>query len=128
MEYLFILGRVLLGGYFITNGYNHFKNLDMLAGYAQSKGIPLPKLAVLLTGLMIFLGGLGILFGIYVRFSIILLAIFLLVTTLKMHRYWTITDPMQKMGESINFYKNFGLLGAILMLLSIPLPWVFSLL
>jgi len=67
MEYLFLLGRILLGGYFIKNGYNHLKNLNMLTGYAQSKGVPMPKIAVFVTGLMLLFGGLGILLGVYVH-------------------------------------------------------------
>ena len=47
MIYLFVLGRILLGGYFIMSGFNHFKNLGMLTGYAQSKGVPMPKAAVM---------------------------------------------------------------------------------
>lgn len=119
MIYLFVLGRVLLGGYFIKNGYNHFKNVGILAGYAQSKGVPMAKQAVLLTGLMMTLGGLGILLGVYVQASVLLLALFLLVTTFQMHQYWKVSDPMARMGEHINFYKNLALLGSLLMLLAI---------
>ena len=125
--YLFILGRILLGVYFIMGGFNHFTNLGMLSGYAQSKGVPMPKEAVLLTGLMMFLGGIGILFGVYVELSILLLSVFLIVTTFTMHQYWKVTDQMTRMGEMVNFHKNLGLLGAILMLLAIPLPWALSL-
>ena len=99
----------------------------MLTGYAQSKGVPMPKIAVFVTGLMLLLGGLGIVLGIYIQLSVLLLVVFLLVTTFKMHQYWTMTDPMGRMGEHVNFYKNLGLLGAVLMLLAIPLPWVLSL-
>lgn len=127
MVYLFLLGRILLGGYFIMSGYNHFKNLGMLTGYTQSKGVPMPREAVLLTGLMMVLGGLGVLLGIYTEFSILLLVLFLLGTLIKMHRYWEVTDPMAKMGEMVNFHKNLGLLGALLMLLAIPLPWAMAL-
>jgi putative oxidoreductase len=129
MEYylLFVLGRILLGGYFIMSGYNHFKALGMLTGYAQSKGVPMPKESVVLTGVMMFLGGLGILLGVYQGFSILLLSVFLLVATFKMHQYWKESDPTAKMNEQIHFYKNLGLLGAVLMLLVIPLPWAFSL-
>jgi len=127
MIYLFVLGRILLGGYFIMNGYNHFKNLKMLTGYAQLKKVPMPKIAVLVTGLMMFLGGLGILLGIYVQLSVFLLSLFLIGTLIKMHRYWEVTDPMARMGEYVNFYKNLGLLGAILILLAIPLPWILAL-
>ena len=127
MIYLFVLGRILLGGYFIKSGYNHFKNLGMLTGYAQSKGVPMPREAVFLTGLMMVLGGLGVLLGVYVQLSVLLISLFLLSTLVKMHRYWEITDPMARMGEETNFYKNLSLLGAVLMLLAIPLPWVMSL-
>lgn len=127
MIYLFILGRILLGGYFIKNGYNHFKNLEGLAGYTESKGVPLPKLAVFVTGLMLLLGGLGILLGVYVEWSVLLLSLFLLGTLFKMHRYWEVADPSVRMGEHVNFYKNIGLLGALLTLLAIPTPWVAAL-
>ena len=127
MIYLFILGRILLGGYFVMSGYNHFKNLQMLTGYAQSKGVPMPREATLVTGLMMILGGLGILLGVYIQISVFLLSLFLLGTLVKMHKYWEVTDPMARMGERVNFYKNLGLLGAILMLLAIPSPWMFSL-
>jgi len=127
MMYLFLLGRVLLGGYFIMSGMNHFLNLGMLTGYAQSKGVSMPRDMVLLTGLMMTLGGLGVLLGIYIEFSVLLLSIFLVAVTFVMHRYWEISDPMAKMGEMVNFKKNLGLLGAVLMLLAIPTPWVLSL-
>ncbi len=127
MEYLFVFGRVLLGGYFLMSGFNHFKNLGMLTGYAQSKGVPMPREAVFLTGLMMVLGGLGVLLGVYVELAVLLLSIFLVVTTFTMHQYWKIEDQMARMGEMINFHKNLGLLGAVLMLLAIPTPWFWSL-
>jgi uncharacterized membrane protein YphA (DoxX/SURF4 family) len=125
--YLFVLGRILLGGYFVMSGYKHFKHLKNNVGYAQSKGVPMPREAVMLTGLMLILGGLGILFGVYIGWAVLLLSVFLVVTSFKMHQYWKITDPMMRMGEQINFTKNLALFGAILMLLMIPLPWKVSL-
>ena len=127
MIYLFLLGRALLGGYFIMSGYAHFKNLQSYSGYAQSKGVPMPKLAVAVTGFMLILGGLGVILGAWVNLSVLLLSIFLVLVTPKMHAYWKITDPMQQMGERVNFYKNLALLGAVLMLLAIPAPWALSL-
>lgn len=37
METIFLIGRIILGGYFLYNAYNHFTELDALTGYAQSK-------------------------------------------------------------------------------------------
>ena len=127
MIYLFLLGRALLGGYFIMSGYAHFKNLQSYTGYAQSKGVPIPKLAVFVTGVMLVLGGLGVLLGVWVECAVLLLSLFLIFVTFKMHAYWKITDPMQQMGQRVNFYKNLALLGAVLMLLAIPAPWALSL-
>ena len=124
---LIVLGRILCGGYFIMSGVNHFKHLKMLTGYAHSKGVPMPREAVLVTGLMLVLGGLGIFFGVYVHFAILLLAVFLLAVSFKMHQFWTIKDHMARMPEEINFKKNLALLGAVLMFLAIPLPWVITL-
>ncbi|MFZ1019541.1 MAG: DoxX family membrane protein [Minisyncoccia bacterium] len=127
MFYLFILGRIILGGYFIMSGVNHFRHLKMLAGYAESKKVPMASTAVWFTGLMMLLGGLGILLGVWIEFSVLLLSVFLLVTTLMMHQYWTVSEPGAKMSEQINFMKNMALLGAVLMLLAIPLPWAAAL-
>ena len=127
MEFLFIVGRVLVGGYFMQAGYNHFKHVKMLAGYAGSKGVPMPREAVLLTGLMMFLGGLGVLLGVYVTYSIYLLVVFLLVTTFMMHNFWKVTDQNMRMSEEINFKKNLALMGALLLMLAIPLPWAVAL-
>lgn len=127
MDYLFVLGRVLLGGYFIMAGANHFKHVTMLAGYAESKGVKMPKESVLLTGAMLVLGGLGILLGVYVQIAVALLVVFLVATSFKMHAFWKITDPMARMGDEINFKKNLALAGALLMMLSLVAPWYMSL-
>lgn len=126
MIYLFVLGRILLGGYFLMNAYNHFKNLDMLTGYAQSKSVPMPKVAVFVTGAMLLLGGAGVLLGVWVQLAVLLLTVFLVGVTYQMHKYWEVTDPMMRMTERVNFYKNLALLGAVLMLLAIPVPWALS--
>lgn len=124
--YLFLLGRIILGGYFLQNAYNHFHNTAGLTGYAQSKGVPMPKASVIITGIMMLLGGLGILVGLFVEFSVALLVVFLLGTLVKMHRYWEVAEPMARTGEHVNFYKNLALIGALLMLLAIPEPWSWS--
>src|SRR3989304_6407870 len=124
METLFILGRVLFGGYFFIAGIKHFKHLNMMASYAGSKGVPMPKFGVAFTGLLILLGGAGIFTGIYVTWSLYLIILFLLLVTFKMHDYWNIKDPTLQMPQKLNFDKNIALIGAALIMLAMPLPWV----
>lgn len=119
MDILFLVARVLFGGYFILNGYNHIVNTNSLVGYAASKKVPNAKLAVFFTGLLILLGGLGILFWVYVPTAVLLLSIFLLPVTIVMHNFWTETDPARRAGEYIAFTKNMALLGGALAFLFI---------
>ena len=58
MTVLFLVGRILLGGYFLYNGINHFLNLGGMAQYAGMKGVPAPELAVLGTGQLLLVAGL----------------------------------------------------------------------
>lgn len=127
MEILFLIGRVLYGGYFLMNAFNHFTKSQMLSGYAASKGVPLPRLAVLGSGLLLALGGLGILLGVYIQWAVWALIIFLIPVSFKIHAFWLVPDPNMKMIETVNFTKNMALLGAALVLLAIPLPWGYSL-
>jgi DoxX. len=126
MDILFLVGRIILAGYFLFSGINHFMRLGMMAGYAKMKGVPLPSVAVALTGLILTLGGLSILLGVYPLVGIILLVVFLIPVSFMMHDFWKVQDPQMKMGEMINFMKNMALLGALLMLSAIPTPWPFS--
>jgi uncharacterized membrane protein YphA (DoxX/SURF4 family) len=127
-QYIFLLGRLLLGWFFITSGYGHFKKFAALAGYATAKKVPLPKLAVGFTGLLLLFGGLGVLFGVLVSYALGCLVLFLGPVTFMMHDYWNDTDAGAKMANQLNFKKNLALLGAVLMMYLIATPWPYSLL
>ena len=111
-EWLFLIGRILFAAIFILSGVNHFAQLDGMAQYAGSKGLPAPKLMVALSGLVILLGGLSILFWFYVKLGAWLLVAFLLVAAFTMHNFWAVEDPVQKQGEQAQFMKNLALAGA----------------
>ena len=87
--------------------------------YAKSKKVRSSKLAVIVSGLMIIFGGAGIILGVKIGWSVSLIAIFLIVVTLKMHAFWRVSDSGERMGEKADFLKNLALLGATLMLLQI---------
>ena len=112
------LGRILFGGYFIMSGYNHLANLTMMAGYTQSKGVPAPKAAVALTGILLLIGGISVLLNFYPVVGLVALIVFLIPVSFLMHAFWKVQDPMAKMGERVNFFKNLALLGGVLILLS----------
>jgi putative oxidoreductase len=123
----FLLGRIIAGGYFLMNAFNHFTKLGMMSGYAKSKGTPAPGLAVGGTGVLLLLGGASLLLGYHPTAGAILLVIFLLGVSFLMHNFWAVQEPQAKMMEMVNFMKNMGLLGLVLMTVAIPRPWPMSL-
>ena len=127
MQTAFLIGRIILGLYYLFNASNHFRRLEMMGGYTGSKGIPVPKLFVVATGILLTLGGLSILTGFQPTIGVILLVIFFLPVTFIMHNFWVVEDQMAKMSEMTNFVKNMGLMSSALMFLAIPQPWPFSL-
>lgn len=126
MQIAFLIGRIIVGLYYISAGAKHFTNLSMMAGYAGSKGVPAPKLAILGSGALLIIGGLSLLLGFYPLIGVIAVSLFLIGVTPVMHNFWSVTDPQERMNQMINFTKNLGLLGSSLMFLAIPQPWAFS--
>ncbi len=124
---LFLLGRLVYGGYFVYNGVNHFLNHQMLTGYAGSKGVPQPHVAVSGSGAIALAGGLSIALGVQPKIGAGLILTFLLGVSPQMHNFWAIEDPNQRMADMVNFTKNMALVGAALTFMSLPEPWPVSL-
>jgi putative oxidoreductase len=119
MYALFIVGRILFGGFFLVSAWSHFKNLENMSGYAKSKGVPAPKLAVVLSGLLFLLGGLSIIFGFRPDLGLGAIIITLIPITFMMHPFWKEAgDAAQKGNDRIHFMKNAALIGACLIILA----------
>jgi uncharacterized membrane protein YphA (DoxX/SURF4 family) len=63
MTPLFLIGRHVVGSYFIASGLNHFMARATLVQFAAAKGVPLPAFAIPITGLPVLFAGLSILPG-----------------------------------------------------------------
>ena len=116
MDILLVIGRVLFALLFINSGIAHLTKLEAMTGYAQFKKVPAAKLSVIVTGLMLVIGGLYVALGVYADLGGLLLAIFLVLSAFKMHNFWTLQDPQAKQGETVNFFKNLSLAGAALII------------
>jgi len=120
-----VLGRLLFSALFLRSAYNHFTQVQAMAGYARSVGhVPFPEAAVVVTGIMLLLGGLSILLGFHPRIGAALLFLFLVPVAFIMHAYWRLQDPMAKAGDAAQFWKNLALAGAALYIVANPhWPW-----
>ena len=122
----FLIGRVIVGGFFLVYGFNHFALFNKMTGYAKSRGVPAPALAVGGSGVLLLLGGLSLLLGYHPTIGAALLVIFLLGVSFGIHNFWTAQDQA-KQAEMISFLTNMAILGLLLMTLAIPRPWLMSL-
>jgi putative oxidoreductase len=121
-----LLGRALFGGYFLYNGINHFRNRDMLTGYAKNKGVPLAGIAVPITGAMLVAGGVSLLLGNKPKIGTGLIMGFLATASPTIHAFWADRDDQERANDTINFMRNIGLIGAAMLAASLPEPWPVS--
>lgn len=117
MDIVFLIGRILFGALFIGSAIGHLTQAEAMAGYAGSKGVPSPKLATQASGVLILLGALMVILGIWADLGSLFLLVFLVPTAVLMHAFWKETDPQGKQMEMIAFNKDLALAGAALICL-----------
>ena len=130
MDIVFLIGRIIVGVYYLYNAANHFNVFGQaggLIGWTSSKGVPAAKILVYAAGVLLAVGGLTILTGFMPTIGVIAIVLFFVPVTFKMHDFWTETDAQQKANQMIAFTKNAALMGSALMFLAIPQPWPLSL-
>jgi putative oxidoreductase len=117
-----LLGRIFFGLIFILSGPNHFASQTI--GYAASQGVPMASIAVPFTGLLALLGGLSVAIGYRARIGAWLIALFLVLVTPLMHKFWGVSDPMVHLTQFIMFMKNVSMLGGALVITQLGAgPW-----
>jgi uncharacterized membrane protein YphA (DoxX/SURF4 family) len=127
MEIAFLIGRIIIGLYWLNSAFAHFTQTKSMVPYAKIKGVPFAEVAVPGTGVLLLIAAVSILTGIYPVLAVATLAIFLIPVTVMMHNFWAVEDQAMKMNDTIMFTKNMALLGYTMVLLAIPQPWAFSL-
>src|SRR4029453_7178771 len=86
---------------------------------AAELGVPLdPEVAVQLNGAAMLAAGAALALGIWPRLAAGVLAGSLVPTTLAGHPYWQEKDPAARRQQRTHFFKNVGLLGGALLVLS----------
>ena len=127
MAQAFLLGRILVGCYYLQAAYHHFTAVGHLSRAAAAHGVPAPEVAIIGGGVLLLVAGLSFLLGVFPRLGVGAIVLFLVPVTLIMHPFWADRNVAQQQADLINFTKNIGLLGSSLMFLTVPRPWPYSL-
>jgi len=115
MDVIALIGRILFAAIFLGSSIAHFTQSESMGAYAEAKGVPSGKLMTLASGVLIAVGGLMVLLGVWADLGALLLVLFLLPTAFLMHAFWKETDPVVKQGEMTNFMKNVSISGGALL-------------
>ena len=127
MDQAFLLGRIMVGGYYIQSAFHQFADVGHLSRAAAAHGVPAPEVAVIGAGVLLLVAGLSFLLGVFPRLGVAAIVLFLVPVTVIMHPFWADRNLAQQQADLINFTKNIGLLGSSLMFLAVPRPWPYSL-
>jgi putative oxidoreductase len=119
MDVLVLIGRILFAAFFLGSAVGHLKQTKTMAEYAASRGAPSSVPVIRGSGLLLLIGGLSVLLGIWADLGALLLAVFLIPTALLMHAFWKESDAQARRMEMVQFQKDMALAGASLMLLAL---------
>jgi putative oxidoreductase len=111
MDVIALIGRILFVLIFLGSGTTgHLGQRKGMAQYAASQGIPAAEALVVLSGVMIVVGGLMVALGVWGDLGALLL-VFLVVAGFLIHAFWKVQDPHQRMDQQVHFMKNLALAG-----------------
>jgi len=112
---IFLVGRILFVALFVVSAQGHIANNARYVATAKGK-IPIPYVAGWPVGVWLVLAILSTVLGIWPDVGALMMAAFLIPTTLLFHPFWTFSDAAQRRTQRGSFFRNVSLLGATIAL------------
>jgi len=111
-----LLGRTLLGVYFIIPGVQKIGSYDVMTQYMTKHGVPMIDTLLPLTIVLQILFGTLVIIGYKTKLIAFLLAGMTLLISLYMHNFWNLPEGGNVTHETQNFFKNMGIMAGLLVL------------
>jgi putative oxidoreductase len=115
-NYYFVLGRTLLGLYFIVPGMTKIAGYQGYLDLMASKSVPLVEVLLPLTILVQVGAGLFLIAGKNLRVSALLLFGLTILINLYIHNFWALAGDPGQAHETQNFVKNLAIAAGLLVL------------
>ncbi|MDG1244327.1 MAG: DoxX family protein [Porticoccaceae bacterium] len=115
-NYYFVLGRTLLGLYFIVPGMTKVAGYQGYLDLMASKSVPLVEVLLPLTILVQVGAGLFLIAGKNLRVSALLLFGLTILINLYIHNFWALAGDPGQAHETQNFVKNLAIAAGLLVL------------
>ena len=114
--FYFVVGRSLLGLYFIVPGLSKIFDYMGTLALMQMKGVPLSSVLLPLTITIQIIGGFFLILGRSLRLSALLLFGLTIIINVYIHDFWTLADDPSYAHEMQNFVKNLAIAAGLLVL------------
>ena len=115
-RYFYIVGRSLLGLYFLLPGlakvFLFQDNLDVVT----LREVPFPAFSLSLVAIAQIFFGTMLMFGKYVHMGALVLAVVTLLINFYIHDFWNMAGDANQAHETQNFVKNLGIFAGLLVL------------
>ncbi len=109
-----LLGRFLLGIYFILPGISKITGWEGTVQYMAEHNVPFIPFLLVITIILQLGCGAALIVGFQGKVAAFLLAGLTLVISLAMHNFWTYPEGMERTHETQNFFKNLGIMAGLL--------------
>ena len=114
-KYSLIIGRSLIGLYFLLPGIMKFAAWDMHIALMEKHGMIFVPVLLVLAGVIQIGASISILANRFVAPAAFVLALMVVAINVNLHDFWNYTG-MEGAHEMQNFIKNLGILGGLLVL------------
>ncbi len=109
------LGHLFLAGIFISGGADAFLKPGGRVTKVAKAGIPEGEKAVVLNGAIMVAGGAALAVGFFPKLAALLLIGSMVPTTIVGHPFWQEKDVANMKQQQVQFMKNLGLIGGLLL-------------
>ncbi len=115
---LIIVGRILLGGYFLQAGIRNCMKLDLHTGILASKGVPMPRIALIVGLVLQVLGGALVVLGFYPALGALALIVFTILASVLYHNF-TQFQGDERTSHVGSVLTNLAMIGGLLLVIAI---------
>lgn len=115
---LAVIGRFLLGLYFLLPGISKVTGFANSAEYMEQHGMFFVPFFLIATLVLQIGGGLFLLAGYKVRYTALMFAAMTLAINIIMHDFWNVYEGLSQAHETQNFVKNLAIMAGLLVLAS----------
>ena len=109
-----LIGRFLLGLYFILPAIQKITDFENMSAYMQAHDVPLISVLLPLTILIQLTAGAALIVGFKGKIAALILAGLTLVISIYMHNFWGMEEGVTRMHEMQNFVKNMAIMAGLL--------------